>query len=272
MCYQLCCAAGSTQFIFSNRIVAGIVSRDYIGVSADSQVTEGGCVVDTAAGKAIFIVGGLSITTGYRSACGGIAGVNIHTDFTQGIVGRADSTGNNEDVADNMISGYRLSADLHVRGHRSAIGGVTGVDIALLTVGGKNLIEDISTRVDIQTNGSVRRSVGSGFQLHRSIAGFSGTGFAENTGCLGGCKGAVRGVICTFIEVGFFLLDGRSVAVKAVLLNNGRVILVTHVTVIRTIAIDPNAVSKLVHTILTCVSGAILPVVTGAVVAGNTGG
>ena len=96
-----------------------------------------------------------------------------------------------------------------------AVFGVTGIDVALLTIRCQNLVENVSAGVHIQTDGGVGGAVGGVFQLYRGVVCLGGTGLAENTGISIGGECTARGVEGTFIKVAFFRIGTTTNNIEA---------------------------------------------------------
>ena len=241
-------------------VVAGIVGGDGVGINALGQVAEGGGVVDVAVGQGILVVDRHILAAGDGIAAGALALVDVDGDLVQTVVGGGHSAVHDEYIAHGVIDGQAVAGDLDIRGVDTQILRPLGVEVAGLAVGGLHLIPHIAGGVGIQAGGHDLGTGGDGFQIGRGTAGLG-----VDHRVLRDLQLGVGGVVGTAVQRGVAGDLGR-IAVEAVLLDDGGVVLIDHVTVVGAVTVDPHGVGELVHTVLGSVGGTVLPVVAGAVI------
>ena len=249
------------QFLGRRGIIVGIVSTDHIGIGACGQIAEGGGIINGTAGKAVLIVRGCGAATGNGSAAGGIAGIDIDADIPKLVIGGTDVAINDKHVANHVIAGNVITGDSNIGSDLIDILDAAGINVAVISGAGGDTVPQIAAAVDIQAVGNIGGTQRSGFNHIRGTAGFG-----VKIICGSDLDGAVSGVEGTVLLDVVRLGRLNGVAVKAVLLDDGGVILITNITVIRTVAVDPDTVGKLVHAVLAGIGRAVFPVVTGAVI------
>ena len=269
--------------LFSGFCITGVIAivrySDDVSVFTGGQVAKGGGIIYCAVVQNVLIVRDLSGTAGDLCAIGAEAGVDINPCLGDGGITGGNGAGDIEDVSCYVTVRCIVVRQLNVIVQLFDVIDTTGVDVAGGSVAGFNPIPHIAGGVGVHTGGGINGINGCFFDLFR---GAVGTGFGIKLSCgfyfdfdMGGIEGALIEVSAGFGAAGVAAVGTarigtraalRRVAVKAVLLNDGGVVLIAKVCVIVTGKTADIAVGGvLIHTKLGGVGVTVGGPVIGAV-------